>query len=775
MHKTIKHYVYVPLLVLSMAVGMANAANQKLPDVEIRPHNGRPTMFIDGDPRSLPGFLYQNQQNSPFYNNPDGIRVYHLHSFLGFWIGETIHNKPQEDVTSANTLDNQAKRILKGNPDAYFFIRFYTRPPVEWRDRHPAEYSITDEGTTCGSPSMASDLYYEMATKFCTNYIRYIESRPWAKHVIGYININLEEGAHMPVAAGWLYDHNPYMVQRWRGFLEKKYKTKENLQTAYSDTTLTFRNAEVPKDKLRGPMPDVTGILYWQDRKDNQELRDYLELQSDLFHLRFRQYGEAMKAAVNRKVLLFHDALKQTMLGWNLDCFFGYSHHGPAGDFGKLLSWSPAYPELMGGSGSINVAAMFKTPGFDGIMTPHDYQARCVGGVYEPEGIVDSAILRGKYFFGEMDTRVLGGVGEVRNEREFAAVTWRNFATSFARGFESYYMLQTNEYGTLENPKILETEKYIKVMHRQVEVMKESVNWPHETKPGIAMILDDSAVLETNGAGNFFNEAIMWEQKMGLARCGVPHNIYLFEDLALDNFPQHRVYYFPNLFRVDKERMELLRKKVFRNGAIVVWGPGSGISDGVRISSESATALTGFQFDLYPLNYPRRTLISNFDHPITRDLRANMVIGGPLPYGPVLLPTDGIELGQAWAKMGPYYQVGMAIKEFGKGAALNNNGIAKRGEGDYAAVFTSSVNLPADLWRNIARYAGAHVYSESNDVLIAGGSIVAIHSLKSGKKSIVLPGKYRVHDLVTGKMYSRGTRKISFNLKAPETQVFLLE
>ena len=36
------------------------------------------------------------------------------------------------------------------------------------------------------------------------------------------------------------------------------------------------------------------------------------------------------------------------------------------------------------------------------------------------------------------------------------------------------------------------------------------------------MILDDHAVLETNGAGNYHNEAVMWEQRMGLARCGVP-------------------------------------------------------------------------------------------------------------------------------------------------------------------------------------------------------------------------------------------------------------
>lgn len=39
------------------------------------------------------------------------------------------------------------------------------------------------------------------------------------------------------------------------------------------------------------------------------------------------------------------------------------------------------------------------------------------------------------------------------------------------------------------------------IIDRQVEVLRDSVAWSHETVPGIAMILDDEAVLETNGDG----------------------------------------------------------------------------------------------------------------------------------------------------------------------------------------------------------------------------------------------------------------------------------
>jgi len=471
-----------------------------------------------------------------------------------------------------------------------------------------------------------------------------------------------------------------------------------------------------------------------------------------------------MESAASRKMLFFHDALKQTMAGWNLKGFFAYP------GFGEDVSWSPYYPDLLAGSGHINAAALDGAAGYDGLVTPHDYQARGLGGVYEPEGIVDSVILRGMYFISEMDSRFRKdyGIGAARDVREAEVITWRNIATGLARGFNSYVCWGFSVEDWFYTTPVRD------LMSRQAEIMRQSLAWKHETVPGIAMIIDDSAVLETNGSGNYFNEAIMWEQKMGMARCGVPYRIYLFEDLTLDNFPKHKVYYFPNLFRVDDERLTVLQQKVFRNGNVVVWGPGSGISDGESIGTASAERLTGFTFDMLPANAPRRILVSNFDHPVTQNLPADTIIGGPLPYGPILIPKDGAELGMAWAKGGMNH-IGLSLKEFGRGAAGNQGQNETPGAGDYAAVFSTAVQLPAGLWRNIARYAGAHIYCETNDILLADNSVVALHSVKSGHKNIKLPEKSKVIDLVTGRVLSKGTREITFDLDAPDTRVFLLQ
>ncbi|MHB9133894.1 MAG: hypothetical protein ACYDBB_22740 [Armatimonadota bacterium] len=760
-------FVAVAILLCCIPSGAA-------PQVEVKEHLGRPMIFIDGVPNALPtyspiGFdpAWYKKQIPRFGPHKMGAYFVYPPSLFGtdvFWEGDLISNAPvAKDQAKAYTLiDEQAEMMQASDPGAYYIVRFGLYEPESWRKLHQDQMFVTETGETLPCPSMASDLYWDAVVRYCVSVIECYEHRPWADRIIGYANFHRHEGTYEAAISGWVFDHSPLMTARWRAFLQAKYGTDERLRAAYHDNTLTFATMQVPKDKLRQGTREVSRQLYWQAAKDNQPLRDYLELQRDLFHQRFRQISAAMHGAANRKVFFLHDALKQSMLGWDILDFFVPNHPK---EFVE--------PELMSASGHMQVADLFTVPGCDGLITPHDYQARGVGGIFEPEGIVDSTVLRGKFFFCEMDTRTYTGIrkgqqedyGMARDLREFSAVTWRNLATSFTRGFNPYYMdLCVDWFADAQMHPIIE---------RQVQVIKESVNWPHQTVPGIAVILDDSAVLETNGAGNYMNEAVMWELKTSLARCGAPYRVYLLEDLQLPNFPKHRVFYFPNLFKVDDARLALLREKVFRDGNVVVWGPGSGISDGTTVGVEHATRLTGFAFTSWPANHAHRALVMNYTHPITRGLPADTLLGGALAYGPVLFPTTGTSLAGAWTKQG-LNASGLAVLGMGKGARGAYTGKDPLGAGDYASVFAGAVPLPANLWRNLARYAGAHIYCNSNDILLADNTIVALHSVQSGEKVIALPGVFAVYDVITGKRVAQKATSIRFTLNAPDTRVFRL-
>lgn len=769
----------VGVLMAMGSLAVAGPAPGDKVTVALKVHNGRPVVFVNDKPLPLPMYSPVGWSTPHFTNQIPWFAPHKMGAYFicrpyatggwaasAFWQGDSISNSPMVEIVGkgAPSFEEQIDLITRLDPDAWFLIRdINADPPPSWRKLHPDQLVVLEDGKTTEIPSLASDLYWDGLARVNAATITYIEAQPWANRVLGYWCGMFGEGTYAPLYTYNLYDHSAIMQTKWRAHLKAKYGTEEALRAAYKDPALTFDTISVPKDPLLGPQPQMATLTTWQPAATNQPRRDYLELTARLLHDGYEQVFRATGQACGGRKICLYDAFKMPMQGWNLQGFFDPN-----------VSWWPAYPEMMSGGGYIGVASLFNTPGFNGLVTPHDYQARGVGGVYEPEGIVDSMVLRGKFFLSEMDLRTYNNApfdyGAARDDKEYAAISWRNFATSFTRGFHSYWMdLCGNTAGWFGNPSIQ------KIIARQVEVVRESIQWKHEDVPGIAMIIDDASVLESNGSGNYLNEAIMWETKMGLARCGVPYRIYLFEDLALTNFPAHRVFYFPNLFKVDDARLAVLKEKVFRNGNVVLWGPGSGISDGTVLSTNSATKLTGFQFEpLISANTQRRTLITDFAHPITAGLKADTVIGGPLAYGPALYPKDGTILGEAWTKQGRHY-AGLSVKAFGKGARGAYAGKEPLSVGDWASVFTTAVPIPADLWRNLARYAGAHVYTENNDILMADSSIVALHSIQSGPKRLALLGKHRVWDVVTGELVGKRLDTISFTMQAPETRIFRLE
>jgi hypothetical protein len=763
------------LSIILCAALIAGTAIAAPPEVIVKQHNGRPTVFADGVPLSLTGYstfgerAYKEHVPDFF---PHGTQAFYIEPInRHFWTDE-LHSEPQAGPDEF-TVNDMASYVLEGDPNAWIIVRF-----GYWNlggNRDPGNSFMTETGDfpRFQTASLADDQFWENVYEFTANIIRYCESRPWSDRVLGYADFMVTEGSHMPLAEKWLFDHSPHMLHKWREYLKEKYQTVEALRAAHGDPDITFTTVMVPIDKIRGPVRDVSELLYWQDRTENVELRDYLELVRTLFFEHFREINRAINENLDREALVIYDNFKQVMQGWEHWGFFAYN------DIGRSFSWSLAFPEYQAGSGQIEVSELFDLPGFDGLITPHDYYARGIGGVYEPEGIADTMVLRGKFFHVEMDTRshlkgnsgggdlrYADGIGQARNIRDWEAITWRNLAAGFTRGFHSYWM----EFGG----GWFHDDAVQKVIGRQIEVMDESVGWIREDVPGIAMIIDDTAVLETNGNGAYLNEAIIWEWKMGMARCGVPHRKYLFDDLKLDNFPEHTVFYFPNLFRIDEERMALLEEKVFRDGNVVLWGPGSGISMGGTIGIEGAEMLTGFKFQIMPENVLRRVLVKHTGHPVTAGMDESTIYGGQPPYGPLLLPLDGEELGMAWTKGGWTYS-GLVLREFGRGGAQAPKGRGSRGPGDWTSVYTTAVQIPADLWRNLARHGGAHIYTEANDVIMADRNMVSLHSIYSGRKKIMLPEKRRVIDVVTGKQVSRNTNRIVFDLEAPETRIFRLE
>ena len=123
----------------------------------------------------------------------------------------------------------------------------------------------------------------------------------------------------------------------------------------------------------------------------------------------------------------------------------------------------------------------------------------------------------------------------------------------------------------------------------------------------------------------------------------MPYRIYTLSDLNRDNFPNYKIYFFPNLFCVNDDVIALLRKKVLRDGNLAIFGPGTGITDGKILSAEPATRLLGVKMELVPRTTQRRVIVEEprgQANAIVRELSAGMTFGDSLAYGPTLVPDE---------------------------------------------------------------------------------------------------------------------------------------
>src|SRR6185312_6538022 len=105
---------------------------------------------------------------------------------------------------------------------------------------HPDQLFVNDDGKVMDVPSLASEIFWDNCAKISVAQIKYCESRPWAKRIVGYANFLRVEGTHEPLISHFLYDHSPVMTARWREYLRSKYKTVDALRAAHGDDKLTF-------------------------------------------------------------------------------------------------------------------------------------------------------------------------------------------------------------------------------------------------------------------------------------------------------------------------------------------------------------------------------------------------------------------------------------------------------------------------------------------------------------------------------------------------------
>jgi hypothetical protein len=82
-----------------------------------------------------------------------------------------------------------------------------------------------------------------------------------------------------------------------------------------------------------------------------------------------------------------------------------------------------------------------------------------------------------------------------------------------------------------------------------------------------------------------------------------------------------------------------------------------------------------------------------------------------------------------------------------------------------------STTISTGVLRALARAAGAHVWLETDDVVIVGNDFVALHASTPGAKTLLVPAGETITDAAPGRAIPQSGR-VTVSMQRGETKLF---
>ncbi|GAF68936.1 unnamed protein product, partial [marine sediment metagenome] len=99
-------------------------------------------------------------------------------------------------------------------------------------------------------------------------------------------------------------------------------------------------------------------------------------------------------------------------------------------------------------------------------------------------------------------------------------------------------------------------------------------------------------------------------------------------------------------------------------------------------------------------------------------------------------------------------------------------GFVIREEPDWASLYSAAPNLPPGVLKEVARYAGVHIFSEWEDVLYADHNYVALHTVRAAVKTIRLPHRADIWEVYSNRRVGRDCTEFQDWMEAGSTHLY---
>ncbi len=746
---------------------------------EIREYNGRPAIYINGE--YFPPMMATIRTNAYDHMEIDrnyyrelgraGIRIF-------FVICDTVWLKPN----ALELFCEEAEIILEEVPDAYIIPRIGLHPNNEWIKDHPDDCVRYSDGT---SPevnlftesyvttlpahySLCSESWRLDAGKALAETWEMIMALPYADRIAGCFLAagGTSEWYYMLNTVDWdkqiSLDHSPAFKKNFSRFLREKYKTDAELQKCWKNPDATIDNPPIPEtakhyfaimsdndvlypkteivanSNVSAPDGNGTSIGNIIDLNKNPDVYD--------FYLAWHQ-GTA------ESVLHFAKIIKELTPDKLVGAFYG------------AMGCTTFLPTGTCGA----TTTILNSPYIDFLAVPGVYENRMAGGFEGQREVQDSFALHNKMYIVEQDTRTHMENAYFRNVfgifdlEDSTNIMKREFGRNIAEDTQAWWFDQILSGKRYKHPELY------KLLSKQQEIAKESYTIPRTKNSEIAFIYDDHSTLLVSIKTSF--DIIELLHNYEVARVGAPIDRYFHNDLADPKMPDYKMYVFVNTFNLTDDDRRVIREKLRRNNAVAVWLYASGVANPDRedkLSPDNIADLVGAPIEMDTDCVSGKFRIIPNSHGVVHTMQPRFLYG----Y---------FDSGRKHSLGGivtekPSYMFPAFYPESGTVAAsFVNNGkpalTVVKADG-YTSVFHGSRILRHDTIRSIARFAGCHIYCDSDDITYIGPSYITVHASTNGEKTLRFPKECTLREVYEDKIYAENVTELKLNMTLGETKTF---
>jgi len=258
-----------------------------------------------------------------------------------------------------------------------------------------------------------------------------------------------------------------------------------------------------------------------------------------------------------------------------------------------------------------------------------------------------------------------------------------------------------------------------------------------------------------------------------LSRIGAPFEQLLLSDLAQPDTPRYKLYILVDAFYLSQAERELVRQKVERDGATVLWFYAPGFLDDRCASLENMQAITGIKFGKQDLWDELDVSLINFNHPITAGLAQGTRYGTGVDRQQYNRPPRIQVLPDTRVAPAFFADDPQAVV-LGTAESTGKPGLVVKEMGNWRSIYSAAPVLSWELMRNIARYAGVHLYCEAGDMLWGNRYFLAVYSQSEGQHTIHFPRPTSVEDAYEGTCLAEQVTRLVLPMQKWETQLLLL-